>query len=70
MTALVVVLVVVLVPLLRMNGSAKCPVSLMVARLVFGLSYNTFSKQPVGLSADLLAINNGTYVTVLLAELH
>lgn len=38
--------------------------------MVFGFSNNTFSKQPLGLSADLLAINNGTYVTMLLADVH
>lgn len=36
--------------------------------MVFGLSNKTDSKQPLGLSADLLAINNGTYVTMLLAD--
>lgn len=61
-------------PLLRGDGlahfAAKCPVSLVLARLVFGFSNNTFSKQPLGLSADLLAINNGTYVSMLLADVH
>ena len=50
--------------------AAKCPVSSTLARLVFGFSNNTFSKQPLGLSADLLAINNGTYVSMLLADVH
>lgn len=69
------ILMTVLVPLLSIVFvdffvASKCPVSLAVARLVFGLSNNTFSKQPLGLSADLLAINNGTYVTMLLADVH